>query len=153
MSTSVDINHNFDGQRHWFKQFTYTNPTLRDAEKAGPLDPVPTHFHRDVLNRETWRPRDLLRYISPSYGKPYHMLVQAASSPDIQPQGEWRRRRVGGNAPTLLRVSSWAIGNELDSAQNIALAVGRSILVLPIIIFIAVRCSECSAMDQRAASR
>ncbi|KAK6605525.1 hypothetical protein ACHAPF_007202 [Botrytis cinerea] len=138
MSTSVDINHNFDGQRHWFKQFTYTNPTLRDAEKAGPLDPVPTHFHRDVLNRETWRPRDLLRYISPSYGKPYHMLVQAASSPDIQPQGEWRRRRVGGNAPTLLRVSSWAIGNELDSAQNIALAVGRSILVLPIIIFIAV---------------
>ena len=136
MSTTVDINHHFDGQRHWFKQYRYTNPTLRDAEKAGPIEPVPTHFHRDVLNRETWRSRDLLRYISPFYGKPFHMIVQAAPGPNTQPQGEWRRRRVGGNAPTLLRVSSWAIGNQLESAEDFALAAGRSILVLPIIIFI-----------------
>lgn len=136
MSTSVDINHHFDGQRHWFKQFWYTNPTLRDAEKAGPLGPVPTHFHRDILNRETWRPRDLLRYISPSYGKPHHMIVQAASGPNTQPQGEWRRRPVGGNAPTLMRVSTWAIGNRLETAEDYALAIGRSILVLPIIMFI-----------------
>lgn len=136
MSTSADINHHFDGQRHWFKVFRYTNPTLRDIEKTGPLEPVPTHFHRDVLNRQTWRPRDLLRYISPTYGKPYHMIVQAAPGPNTQPQGEWRRRRVEGSAPTLMRVSTWAIGNHLESAEDFALAAGRSILVLPIIMFI-----------------
>lgn len=133
MSTSVDINHHFDGQRHWFKLFRYRNPTLADEEK---IEPVPTYFHRDILNRQTWRPRDLLRYISPFYGKPYHMIVQAAPGPNTHPQGEWRRRRVSGNAPTLLRVSSWAIGNQLESAEDFALAIGRSILVLPIIIFV-----------------
>lgn len=138
MSTSVDINHQFDGRWHWFKFRRYKNPTLADAEKAGPIEPVSTHFHRDILNRQTWRPRDLLRYVSPSYGKPFRMLVQAASGPNTQPQGEWRRRRVDGNAPTLLKVSSWAIGNRLESAEDYALAIGRSILVVPIIMFVVI---------------
>ncbi|QSZ34967.1 hypothetical protein DSL72_007829 [Monilinia vaccinii-corymbosi] len=133
MSTSVDINHQFDGQWHWFKLLRYKNPKLADEER---IEPAPTYFHRDILNRQTWRPRDLLRYISPFYGKPYHMIVQAASGPNTQPQGEWRRRRVSGNAPLLLRVSSWAIGNQVESAEDFALAFGRSILVLPIITFV-----------------
>ncbi|TAQ89735.1 hypothetical protein B7494_g1924 [Chlorociboria aeruginascens] len=134
MATNVDINHHFNGARGWFKGRRYWNPTLQDAEKGAKLAPVPQHFHRDVLKRETWRPKDLDRYISPHYGKPYHLLVQAA--PDAQPQGEWRRRAVGGNAPTLLKVSTWAIGQRTDTIDNIALAVGRSILVAPIILFL-----------------
>lgn len=105
-------------------------------EKDGPLAPAPQHFHRDVLKRETYRPRDLARYISPTFGKPYHMLVQAAPGPNLQPPGEWRRRSVGGNAPTLLRVATWAIKMRDDEIENIALAIGKSILVVPVILFL-----------------
>ncbi|PQE32756.1 3-hydroxyisobutyrate dehydrogenase protein [Rutstroemia sp. NJR-2017a WRK4] len=135
MSTLVDVNHHFDGQLHWWKLRRYYNPTLADPEK-GPLPPVPTEYHRDALHRETWRPSVLLRYISPTYCKPYHMIVQAAHGPNLLPAREWRRREVGGNAPTLLRVSAWAIGKDDRSVEGIALIVGRSILVLPIIMFI-----------------
>jgi hypothetical protein len=95
---------------------------------------VPQFFHRDVLKRETYRPKDLLRYISPTYGKPYHILVQAA--PNAQPPGEWRRRAVTGNSPWLLTVSAWAIGLKDDGIDNIALLVGKSILVVPVIMFL-----------------
>ncbi len=64
------------------------------------------------------------------------MLVQAASGPNTQPPGEWRRRAVGGNAPTLLRVSTWAMSMHDDQIDNILLAVGKSILVVPVILFI-----------------
>jgi hypothetical protein len=135
MSTVVDINHNFDGSLHWWKLRRYYNPTLADTEK-GPLPPVPTEYHRDAMHRETWRPTDLLRYISPTYGKPYHMIVQAANGPNLLPAREWRRREVGGNAPTLLKLSSWAIGRNDGSVESIALIIGRSILVLPVIVFL-----------------
>ncbi|KAG4423236.1 hypothetical protein IFR04_003602 [Cadophora malorum] len=135
-SSTVDISKHFDGSRGWFKGFRYQNPTLRDVEKDGPLAPAPQHFHRDVLKRETYRPRDLARYISPTFGKPYHMLVQAAPGPNLQPPGEWRRRSVGGNAPTLLRVATWAIKMRDDEIENIALAIGKSILVVPVILFL-----------------
>ncbi|KAL2074862.1 hypothetical protein VTL71DRAFT_8641 [Oculimacula yallundae] len=135
-ASTVDINKHFDGSRGWFKGRRYQNPTLRDIEKDGPLAPAPQHFHRDVLKRETYRPRDLARYISPTFGKTYHMLVQAAAGPNLQPPGEWRRRPVEGNAPTLLRVATWAIGMRDGEVENIAIAIGKSILVLPAILFL-----------------
>lgn len=64
------------------------------------------------------------------------MIVQAADGPNLLPAREWRRRKVGGNPPTLLRVSSWAIGENDGSIESIALIIGRSILVLPVIAFI-----------------
>ncbi|KAH6719650.1 hypothetical protein BKA61DRAFT_640269 [Leptodontidium sp. MPI-SDFR-AT-0119] len=134
--STVDIGKYFDGSRGWFKGRRYQNPTLRDIEKNGPLAPAPQHFHRDVLKRETYRPRDLARYISPTFGKTYRMLVQAASGPNLQPPGEWRRRRVGGNAPTLLRVATWAIAMRDGEIENIAVAIGKSIIVFPAILFL-----------------
>jgi hypothetical protein len=88
-----------------------------------------------VLKRETYRPKDLARYISPTYGKPFHMLVQAA--PNAQAPGEWRRRAVGGNSPTLLRLACWAIGDKDEYRfEDVALMVGKSILVMPVILFL-----------------
>jgi len=132
----VDINHHYNGLTGRWKGFSYRNPTLHDAEKGGPIAPVPQHFHRDVLKRETYRPRDLARYISPTYGKPSHLLVQAASGSNTLPPGEWRRRKVTGNAPWLLQVASWAIGLEDDRLDNIPLIIGKSILVMPAIVFL-----------------
>ncbi|KAI9049987.1 hypothetical protein LZ554_006132 [Drepanopeziza brunnea f. sp. 'monogermtubi'] len=135
---AVDVSQHYNGDTGWFKGLHYHNPTLRDVEKIGPLAPAEQYFHRDVLKRETYRPRDLARYISPTFGKPYRMLVQAADGPNTQPPGEWRRRSVGGNAPTLLRVACWAIrmGTNNDKIENIALAVGKSILVVPAVLFL-----------------
>ena len=41
-----------------------------------------------------------------------------------------------GNAPVLLKVSAWAIGMNGDGDNNIALIIGKSIVVLPVILFI-----------------
>lgn len=135
-TTLVDIDHQYDGQRHWFKaRRVYRNPVLPDTEK-GPLPSVPTVFHRDVLGRSTWRPKDLLRYISPTYGKPYRMLVQAASGPDLLPAGDWRRVNVKGDAPALLLISSWVMGSDsgTDSMNDVADYVwiaGKTLLTVP----------------------
>ena len=131
----VDINHHFNGSTGWWKSYFYTNPTLRDVQRDAPFPLLPLYFHRDLLQRETWRPNDLLRYISPTYGKPSHILVQASHS-DIQPPGAWRRRRVAGNAPVLMKLASWAIGYRSDRIDNIALVLAKSILVSPIILFV-----------------
>lgn len=124
-----DVNHHFNGRTGWFKGLHYNNPTLHDVEQGRPFDPQPLYFHRDVIQRVTWRPQDLLRYISPTYGKPFRMLVQASNSPDVQPAGNWRRRAVTGNAPLLMMVSSWALGRRGDQIDNIPLIIGKSILV------------------------
>ncbi|KAH8587656.1 hypothetical protein B0O99DRAFT_601419 [Bisporella sp. PMI_857] len=132
----VDINVYYNGGQGWFKGRRYMNPTLRDVEKEGPFAPAPQHFHRDVLNRKTYRPRDLARYISPTFGKSYRMLVQAAAGPNTQPPGNWRRREVEGNAPTLLRISTWAVSLHDDRFESISLAIGKSILILPAMLFL-----------------
>jgi hypothetical protein len=94
------------------------------------------YFHRDVLMRETRRPRDLARYISPYSGKPHRMVVQAA--PNTHPAGAWRRVTVKGNAATLLKVASWAVGFREGRIlpEDVPLIIGKSILVLPAILFL-----------------
>jgi hypothetical protein len=64
------------------------------------------------------------------------MLVQAASGPNALPPREWRRCEVKGNAPHLLRIASWALGPEEDRRDNIPLIIGKSILVVPVIMFL-----------------
>lgn len=72
MSSFVDVNHHFDGGRHYSREWkSFTNPTLRDVGCDQPTPAAETFRHRDVLSRETWRPKDLLRYLSPTYGKSY----------------------------------------------------------------------------------
>ena len=129
MTDRVDVSRHFDGQMHWsWVQWTqYRNPD-RVAEQAMTSE----HFvHRDILSRITTRPKDVLRYLSPSYGKALRIRVQ---STDIhQTTGDWRRVKVQGNAPLLLRLSSWTIkspGSTMDIA-DILLIAAKLLVVLP----------------------
>ncbi|ERF68494.1 hypothetical protein EPUS_05633 [Endocarpon pusillum Z07020] len=133
-TSQVDVSKHFDGQKHWSwaKWGQYRNPD-RVAEQATTSE----HFvHRDILSRVTTRPKDVLRYLSPTYGRPIRMRVQSV---DVhQGGGDWRRVEVQGNAPWLLRLSSWIIktsGSTMD-ITDILLIAGKVLLVLPAHIFI-----------------
>ena len=132
-SSSVDVSHHFDGGRHWTKGRRYQNPTLHDVGASSALPPSEQIRHRDVLGRVTQRPRDLLRYISPSDGKPAHVLVQATPQAYRSPQGEWRRVKLKGNAPTLMRLSIWTLGyNESSNAGDVLMTIGKVIITIPV---------------------
>jgi hypothetical protein len=70
----ADISSEFDGRWHWnwAKWKSYTAPTnvVPNEARVSPLYP-----HRDFLSRKTFRPEDVLRYLSPTTGKPARMLV------------------------------------------------------------------------------
>lgn len=141
MATIVDINRHFDGGRHRSREWkTFTNPRLQDVGCEQPIPPAQTFRHRDVLSRETWKPKDLLRYLSPTYGKSFRMLVQATDAASQRPPGDWRRTRLGGNAPTILRLSEWAL-KESKAARNgeveeIFLLMGKVLVTIPLQLFL-----------------
>lgn len=141
MSKSIDINHHFDGQRHYSREWkSFTNPTLRDVGCEQPIPPVETTRHRDVLSRETWRAKDLLRYVSPTYGKSFRMLVQATNDAHRNAPGDWRRTKIGGNAPTILRLSEWAL-KDIKAARDgdveeIFLLMGKVLITIPLQLFV-----------------
>lgn len=141
MSSFVDVNHHFDGGRHYSREWkSFTNPTLRDVGCDQPTPAAETFRHRDVLSRETWRPKDLLRYLSPTYGKSYRMLVQATDEASQRAPGDWRRTKLSGNAPTILRLSEWAL-KESRAARNgeveeVFLLIGKILVTIPLQFFI-----------------
>ena len=66
------------------------------------------------------------------------MVVQAADGPNAQSARAWRRVKVKGDAATLLKVASWAVGSREGriSIEDVALIIGKSILVLSAILFL-----------------
>ena len=134
----VDISHHYNGLFGWFKGYMYQNPTPADRQRILPFPLVPLYFHRDALGRVTWRAQDLLRYISPSTAKPYRMLVQASGLNIMRP-GDWRRRRILGNAPIRLQLASWALNEKGNDVHNSLWVVGRSILIIPAIFLCSLR--------------
>lgn len=110
----VDVNKHFDGARHWdwSKWRVYENPPLAALNASGPLPPSRKYRHRDILHRITSKPKDVLRYISPSDGKASRMFVQATRDAKATVPGDWRRCDVSGNAPLFLRLSTWCLGSK-----------------------------------------
>jgi hypothetical protein len=109
----------------------YTNPLLPEHTPE-----APQYFDPDVLKRITHEPRDLDCYISQRSGKLFRMIVQAA--PNTHLAGAWRSVKVKGNAATLLKVASWAVGYREGRIhiEDTPLIIGKSILILPAILFL-----------------
>lgn len=135
---SVKINRHYDGGLHYSKRRPYRNPTYHDVGATGPFEDVSLSQHRDVQRRITWRPSDLLRYISPTNGRPRRIMIQAANDARRQPQGPWRRVRVTGSAPSIVQLSTWVLGG-LSPSQNgrnagvMAIALLRLLLSFPVL--------------------
>lgn len=131
----VTVSRHYDGQYHRSKGNRYLSPTLEVASNAAAIPSSETfYYHRDFLGRITHRPRDLARYISPTYGKPFRICVQATTEAFQYPQGEWRRVRLRGRGNRLLRLCVWAVGDggELPTEPKFfAFMILRVLLIAP----------------------
>ncbi|KAL5321340.1 hypothetical protein ACEPPN_012155 [Leptodophora sp. 'Broadleaf-Isolate-01'] len=138
-----EINRYFNGRAGFFKGIVYRNPTWSDFQDFF----LPSSYqypHMDFFFRITSRPRDLLRYISPSTGKTHHMIVQAA--PDAGPQGEWRRSRVIGEPPIVIELGRWAHSTKGGKIRKLFWTVVKSILIMPVI---AIYAAWPSSLDKK----
>src|SRR2546423_4482892 len=133
----ADISNEFDEKRHWSweKWKWYTAPTInaiRDRITTSQL-----YRHQDILGRKTTRPKDVVYYVSPTDGKVTKMLVQATKDAFSTPSGDWRRTKLEGNAPILLRLSFWVLKllekeGGAYTPSDWAVIVGRLLIVVPI---------------------
>jgi hypothetical protein len=131
----LNISHHYDGQLHWSRAKTFRNPTTSAASDPSGLPAAEKIRHRDALGRITEETKDLARYISPTYGKPFRLCVQAAPQAYAGPQGEWRRVSLKGNGPTLLRLCVWAVGDEGERPQGagpISIMILKMVLISPL---------------------
>ena len=134
----TDISTEFDGQRHW--SWAKGKHYIAPAIGAAPDGRTTSQFypHRDILSRKTYRPKDVLRYISPTDGKPTRALIQATDEALSVPSGDWRRRKLDGNAPKLLRISAWALqdimGKEANTPSDWAITAGRVLITAPLLL-------------------
>ena len=137
---SVDVSEHFDGQKHrnWrLGGVSFHNPV--DLEGGAKHSDI--HYNRDLLGRQTLRPKDLQRYIDPTDGKPRRLIVQATRAVLAERTGDWRRTKIKGNAPIMLRLSNWALKDVLlkpdgskYTAQDVAIVVGKTILTFPALV-------------------
>lgn len=87
------------------KQF-YQGHKLEDVG----IDDKTEFFHRDFYGRVTWRPKDVLRYLSPTDATPKRLIVQATPSAIRNTSaGNWRRAKLKGDVPFVFRLSEWAM--------------------------------------------
>lgn len=138
-SEMVDISHLYDGRYHSSRGHRYLSPTIEAASDPAALPASEEIVHRDALGRITKRTQDLARYISPTYGKPIRILVQATRTAFSSPQGQWRRTKLKGRGYTSLRLSVWAVGDNKKlpkEPRDIALMILRILLITPVQIFL-----------------
>ena len=131
----VDIQQHYDGSFGFSKWVGYRNPTRAARTEPNAELRSSTVPHRDFLGRITRMPQDLARYVSPTYAKIFYLIVQATPRAYGENQGEWRRRKLIGNANTLIRVAVWTVGDlndplPKDRTEQALLAL-RVLLVLP----------------------
>lgn len=136
---SVDVSEYFDGQRHinWrLGRIPFYNP--RDLEGGPKYSEL--HYNKDILGRQTLRPKDLQRYIDPDDGKPRRLIVQATDEVLAEGSGDWRRTKIRGHPPVMLRLSNWVLEGiflkpegHKNTAQEIAIAVGKVLVTCPLL--------------------
>ncbi|MCJ1481285.1 hypothetical protein MMC06_001442 [Schaereria dolodes] len=105
----------------------------RKLEDYG-IDEKTEYYHRDFYGRVTYRKKDVVRYISPTDSTPKRLIVQA--TPDAyknQPAGNWRRIKLAGKIPIVLKLSEWALP-PTDKALTFWGFVGAT-LRIPIVAF------------------
>jgi hypothetical protein len=138
---SIDVSEHFDGQQHknWRRGIHFQNP--RDLE-GGPKYSA-LHYNKDFLGRQTQRAKDLQRYIDPADGKPRRLIVQATRQVLEEGAGDWRRTKVRGHAPGMLRLSNWVLKTiflkpegHKSTAQEIAIVVGKVLVASPLLTFL-----------------
>ena len=126
----------FSGKRYYDAGYWYRRPTREYIEKefshGQPVLTDQTEYrHRDIYGRVTTQRKDVLQYISPSESLPRPLLVQA--TPEVfksQPAGDWRRVKLSGKVPTVLKVSEWALSPSYFKPFKVVLVVPVILILL-----------------------
>lgn len=137
----------FNGKSGWSRGYFYKKPNRQDVEmnfyNGQTLEDVNKfeHRHRDFYGRESYRPRDLLRYISPTDARPRRLIVQATPSAMAHsPAGDWRRAKLSGDVPVIFKLSEWALSPSDKSEDGHRSSLGilntifRTLLVAPVLL-------------------
>ncbi|KAL8711737.1 MAG: hypothetical protein Q9220_003908 [cf. Caloplaca sp. 1 TL-2023] len=126
----------FNGKRYFDSGYWYRRPTREHIEKDFQGYPIAEdqneYRHRDIYGRVSYQKKDVLQYISPTESCPRPLLVQA--TPEVmksQPAGDWRRVKLDGKVPLVLKVSEWALHD-----GNFLLRWLRIIIVVPAILML-----------------
>ncbi|KAI4128937.1 MAG: hypothetical protein LQ338_002489 [Usnochroma carphineum] len=113
----------FSGKKYYDAGYCYRRPKREYVEEefigAPILDEEKKYRHRDIYGRITHERKDVLRYISPTESHPRPLLVQA--TPEVvksEPAGDWRRVKLKGNVPTILKVSEWALRDSSKAPED-----------------------------------
>lgn len=140
-----------NGKKGWSKGLFYEKPnrSYLDDEYDHGFDLQPDkdgktteYYHRDYFGRVTWRPRDVIRYISPNNGVPSRLIVQATPSVRAKnPAGNWRRTSLTGQVPFVFKLSEWALSpsdprpDERRRFFGILDSFCRILLIAPVLLF------------------
>ena len=123
--TVVNINDNqYTGNTYPRTGYHHIGPANEHDIELGPLENV---FDQKVR-------ADALYYVSPTNHKPVSMIVQSTGQASTKTPVRWNRVQITGNAPILLRLSSWVLGNDASAdsySSNNALVFGKTIIALP----------------------
>ena len=128
----------FDGKRHFREGYHYRRPNRTDIEKTfyngRRLQQDETEYrHLDIFGRETFAKKNTLTYISPTESLPKPLMVQATQDTVLnQPQGDWRRVKLKGNVPSVLKISVWA----LQPSNWFLRGVRVILVVIPILVLL-----------------
>lgn len=127
----------YNGKRYFDSGYWYRRPDRDYIEKEFQGFPIANdeikYTHRDIYGRVTEEKKDVLQYISPTESHPKPLLVQA--TPEVmknQPAGDWRRVKLNGKVPLVLKISEWA----LDKKSNVCSQFLKIIIVVPVILIL-----------------
>ena len=106
----------FDGKKgfngHWFRRPTLQGePTSFNAAALLESDTKGRYLYRNQLGQVTHKYEDVVTYLSPTTYEPRRLLVQATDYvwENELTTGDWRRTRVSGSVPAVLKVAEWAL--------------------------------------------
>ena len=140
-----------NGKKGWSKGIFYQKPHRSDSDhgfrthqdpQPVTLDKSTEYFHRDYFGRVTFRPQDVIRYISPTDGTPTRLIVQATPSAIANTSaGDWRRTNLTGQVPFVFKVSEWALSpsdKDSDGRRHfvgILDSICRIVAAAPVLLF------------------
>ncbi|KAI9055393.1 hypothetical protein LZ554_000349 [Drepanopeziza brunnea f. sp. 'monogermtubi'] len=121
----------FDGKRgfngHWFHRPVTQEQTPFDSAAILESDEKGRYLFRNHLGQVAHKYDDVATYLSPTNYIPRRLVVQASRYvfQNQMASGDWRRTRITGSVPTVLKVAEWALGPSNPDKDGKRSVVGR----------------------------
>ncbi|KAK2624599.1 hypothetical protein QTJ16_005792 [Diplocarpon rosae] len=121
----------FSGKRgfngHWFHKPVKQTQTPFDSAAILESDEKGRYLFRNQLGQVAHKHDDVATYLSPTNYNPRRLIVQASGYvfKNKLRSGDWRRTRIRGSVPTVLKVAEWALGPSNADKDGNSSILGR----------------------------